>query len=152
MALLDDGSEWDGRSTLGRAEPVRLVVVLDDVAREDGTLLLPAEDVLQADMSGNGLQSHLGFCRRDSKTFVVPLDEFGQSGFCFVDGLGPDQAEMNHEPLLRGSPEPLDAALGLRRPGWDMSNPQFGGQPANLTEWHLPLQQLLKGCVLGGEA
>jgi len=139
------GAKWDGGGACRGNKPVRLAVVLNHVTGVDRALLFPAQDVLETHVSWDRPERHFRLGRRDSEALVVLLDETREGSFGFRQRLGTHEAQVNHQPLLEGCPQALNAALGLWGSGLDVLASKLNNHLADLAEWHLPLQLLFEG-------
>lgn len=52
--------------------------------------------------------------RENVKASVEAFEERGKERVGVVDGLGTGQEQLGHQPVLEGSPQPLDPSFGLR--------------------------------------
>ena len=80
--------------------------------------------------------------RRFRKASVVGRQEAGQHGLGLRARRSPRQPQFADQPVLEGSPQPLDPALGLRGAGRDQRDAQLVQGPTHLRPGPLPRELL----------
>ncbi len=104
----------------------------DGVVQLDGAQVLEAEDGLGIEVGGPRAVRRSWLRGGFGESGVVARQEAGQEGVGGVLVPNPGQAQLGHEPVLKGAEEPLDAALGLRAGGGNPLDAQFLQEPADL--------------------
>ena len=61
----------------------------------------------------HGAVGRIGLLGRDAELGVETRDELLQDLVCLCDSGGPGQAQLGHQPVLKGSSGPFHLALGL---------------------------------------
>ena len=105
---------------------------IDDVLAEANRVViehdpsvLEAEELVQGLSLGPFHPGCLGQLRTHYEAPVMPRKKAVKDliGLLTVGSAG--QTELTGQPVLEGSPQPLDAAFGLRRESVDQLNPEF---------------------------
>ena len=114
----------------GEAEALRLgrdlemaSVPLHDVVVADAALVMKAADAIQ--IFGSGTPSLLRIARRTTEAAVVVGQEVAQDLVGGVQIVGTSQTQFTGKAILKGAPETLDATLGLRTLGSDVSDAEL---------------------------
>jgi len=81
------------------------------------SLLLAAEDVLQAEMRKDWPESRLSFNRWDGKSLIVARDKLLQDGICLIHVGCASETEFDHKSLLEGFEMHAQCVLWLEENG-----------------------------------
>jgi hypothetical protein len=114
------------------------------VVVEHSPPILEAEQLIQSVTGTNPDPCLLMLLRADHKPSVVSGQEASKDLVGLFAICGASHAQFAGQAVLKGSPEALDAALGLRREGMDELNPKLVKKPAELSWFAMSCQLLLK--------
>jgi len=92
-----------------------------------------AEDIGRAEAGGKTAVSGAAGSRPLAEASVVPGEESGKCGVGPFKGADVGQSQLLAEAVLKGAPEALDPALGLRRAGADPLDVQLLEDPPDLS-------------------
>jgi hypothetical protein len=108
------GAGWDVEDAAGEG---------DDVVGGDGSRVAAAEGVVEVE--GRGAPGGRAVSRRVGEAAVEALEESGEEGASFLEGLDARELHLGDEAVLEGAPQALDAALGLRAGGTDVADAEL---------------------------
>lgn len=120
-ALMDlNTSVSEGSAVLaGRRNVDHMRPEPDGVVVEDGAPVLEAEDLVEGVTAAEADPCLLTLLSADREAPVVSWQVVPQGLVGLLAVGGSSQTELAGQAVLEGSPEPFDAALGLRREGVD---------------------------------
>jgi hypothetical protein len=143
-ALVEDGERAiealvDGDAGFRIAPAARAWGDIDEVGAEADRIvvidrggIVKAADGIEVQVCGDGAPSGAGLGRRFGEAAVEARQKSGEDPVRLFQGGGVREAELDHEPVLTGAPQPLDAAFRLRRLGANPLDPELMNGAADL--------------------